>query len=153
MRDEWRVDAPDRALMLQAMFLRFLVLLARCHRDVHQSGASVGSRARALIDLRYAEPLKIGDLATSAFLSVSRFTEVFRAEVGCSPREYLGQVRIQAAKKLLRETDLTISAIATHTGFPDPAYFTRFFRQEVGVSPSEFRGQVPNLDQSPLDAA
>lgn len=140
MHQEWQVDSPDRALMVQATFLRLLVFLARCHHSVHRSGSSVASRARSMIELRYAEPLKIGDLAASAFLSIGRFSEVFRAEVGCSPREYLGQVRIQAAKKLLRETDLTVSNIATHTGFPDPAYFTRFFRQEVGVSPSEFRG-------------
>ncbi|AIE86061.1 helix-turn-helix transcriptional regulator [Fimbriimonas ginsengisoli] len=140
MREEWRIDAPDRALMVQATFLRFLVFLARCHRNTHRSGSRVGSRARALIELRYAEPLKIGDLAASAFLSIGRFTEVFRAEVGCSPREYLGQVRIAAAKKLLRETDLTISSIAARTGFPDPAYFTRFFRQQVGIPPSDFRG-------------
>jgi len=139
MREEWSGNAADRALMVQALFLRFLVLLARSHRDAHRSGSRVGSRARALIELRYGEPLKVGDLAASAFLSVGRFTEVFRAEVGCSPREYLGQVRIQAAIKLLRETDLTISTIAAQTGFPDPAYFTRFFRQQVGLCPSDFR--------------
>lgn len=150
LHEEWQVDAPDRALMVQATFLRFLVFLARCHRSVHRSSStSLVSRARALIERRYAEPLKIGDLATSAFLSIGRFTELFRAEVGCSPREYLGQVRIQAAKNLLRETDLTISSIAAHTGFPDPAYFTRFFRQQVGLSPSEFRGeQASPLPQS-----
>jgi len=140
MREEWGGDAPDRALMVQAMFLRFLVFLARCHRDRHRSsGSQVGSAARALIDLRYAEPLKVGDIAASAFLSVGRFAQVFREEVGCSPREYLGQVRIKAAIKLLRESDLTVSRIAARTGFPDPAYFARFFRQQVGRSPSDFR--------------
>ncbi len=139
MRQEWQVDTPDRALMVQATFLRLFVFLARCHRTVHQQGSRMVSRARALIERRYAEPLKIGDLAASAFLSTGRFTEVFRAEVGCSPREYLGQVRIQAAKNLLLESELTVAAIAARTGFPDPAYFTRFFRQEVGTSPSEFR--------------
>jgi len=142
MRQEWEVDAPDRALMVQATFLRFLVFLARCHRTVHRSGSRVGARARALIDLRYAEPLRIGDLAALSFLSTGRFTEVFREEIGCSPREYLGQVRIQAAKKLLLDTDLTVSAIAAQTGFPDPAYFTRFFRQQLGLSPSEFRKEA-----------
>jgi len=141
MRHEWEFDAPDRALMVQATFLRFLVFLARCHRNVRSGSTSLASRARALIDRRYAEPLRIGDLAASVFLSIGRFTELFRAEVGCSPREYLGQVRIQAAKNLLRETDLTISSVAAHTGFSDPGYFTRFFRQQVGLSPSEFRGR------------
>jgi AraC-like DNA-binding protein len=139
MRREWEVDAPDRALMVQATFLRFLVFLARCHRDLHRPGPRIGSRARALIDLRYAEPLKVSDLAALSFLSTGRFTEVFRAEVGCSPREYLGLVRIRAAKNLLLETDLAVAAVAERTGFPDPAYFTRFFRQQVGLSPSEFR--------------
>jgi AraC-like DNA-binding protein len=139
MRQEWRVDAPDRALMVQAMFLRFLVFLARRHHDVNRSGSKVGQRAKAIIDMRYAEPLKIGDLAASAFLSIGHFTEVFRAEVGCAPREYLGQVRIRAAQRLLLESDLTVAMIAARTGFHDPAYFTRFFRQEIGLSPSEFR--------------
>lgn len=142
MRAEWYVDAPDSALLVQANFLRFLVFLARNYRNVYQTGSGVGAKARAVIDRRYAEPLKIGDLATSAFLSMSRFSEVFREEVGCAPREYLGQVRIRAAKALLKETDLSISVVAARTGFPDPAYFTRFFRQEVGVSPSEYRSDV-----------
>ena len=140
MRHEWQVDAPDRALMVQASFLRFLVFLARCQRNVERTVPSVVSRARLLIEHRFAEPLKIGDLAASAFLSTGRFTELFRTEVGCSPREYLGQVRIDAAKALLLESDLTIANIAARTGFPDPAYFTRFFRQEVGICPSDFRG-------------
>ena len=142
MRREWEVDAPDRALMVQATFLRLLVFLARHHREVSRSGSRVGSRARALIELRYAEPLRIGDLAASAFLSTGRFTEVFRAEVGCSPREYLGRVRVQAAKRLLLETDLTVSEVAARAGFPDPAYFTRFFRQQTGLSPTEFRSDL-----------
>lgn len=141
MRQEWQVDAPDRALMVQATFLRFLVFLARCQRNVRRSVPTVASRARALIELRYAENLKVSDIAASSFLSTGRFTEVFREEVGCSPREFLGQVRIQVAKGLLLETDLTVSAIATRTGFPDPAYFTRFFRQQVGVCPSDFRDE------------
>lgn len=153
MRAEWEVDAPDRALMVKSTFLRLLVLLARSHRNAFRSGSRVVSRARALIERRYAEPLKIADLASSAFLSTGRFTEVFRAEVGCSPREYLGQVRIEAAKRLLRETDLTVCAIAGQTGFPDPAYFTRFFRQEVGTSPSEFRSGLPGWPRRAPQAA
>lgn len=139
MRQEWEIDSPDRSLMVQTTFIRFLVFLARSHPSANRSASRMVSRACALIESRYAEPLKIGDLAASAFLSTGRFTELFRSEVGCSPREYLGQVRVQAAKRLLRETDLSISAIAAQTGFPDPAYFTRFFRQQVGLTPSEFR--------------
>lgn len=139
MRQEWEIDTPDRALMVQATFIRFLIFLARSHPTANRSASRMVSRACALIESRYAEPLKIGDLAASAFLSTGRFTELFRSEVGCSPRDYLGQVRVQAAKRLLKETELSVSAIAAQTGFPDPAYFTRFFRQQVGFTPSEFR--------------
>lgn len=140
MREEWGAVGLDRALMVQAALQRLLVFLARRRRRVSPSGSPVVSRARAAIELRYAEPLMIGDLAASAFLSTGRFTELFRAEVGCSPREYLGRIRIQAAKRLLRTTNLPISDVAGRTGFPDPAYFTRFFRRQVGLPPSEFRG-------------
>ncbi len=150
MRQEWEFDAPDRAVMVQATFLRFLVFLARCHRLAQGLGSPVASRARALIELRYAEPLRIGDLAASSFLSIGRFTEVFRGEVGCSPREYLGHVRILAAKRLLLETDLPVATVASRTGFPDPAYFTRFFRQQLGRSPSEFRKDPSFAFPAPL---
>lgn len=139
MREEWSLSSPDRALMVQALFMRLLVFLGRRYFQATQTPITVGQSAKELIDQRYAEPLKISDLAALSFLSIGRFTEIFREEIGCSPREYLGRVRVKSAKKLLMETDLTVATVGERTGFSDPAYFTRFFRQQVGVSPSDFR--------------
>ncbi|MGI6344578.1 MAG: helix-turn-helix domain-containing protein [Bacillota bacterium] len=48
-------------------------------------------------------------------------------------------LRIQKAQRLLRETDLTISAISQECGFESPSYFSATFRRETGYSPSAYR--------------
>ncbi|RYG44223.1 helix-turn-helix domain-containing protein [bacterium] len=136
---EWERDAADRALMVQAIFLRLLVFLGRRHHSERPLESNLVSGVREAIESRYAEPLRIHDLAASVFLSPGRFTELFREAVGCSPREYLSGVRIRAAQDLLRTTDLAVSTIAVRIGIPDRAYFARFFRQETGMSPTEYR--------------
>lgn len=139
LRTEWTQDSPDRALIVQAGVLRLLVYLARCHHHARPTASPLIEQARRYIDVHYALPVRVQDLAASAFLSKSRFTELFRLEVGCTPRDYLGQVRIRVACELLSKKSLTVSEVAAKTGFPDPAYFTRFFRLQVGLSPTEYR--------------
>jgi AraC-like DNA-binding protein len=56
-----------------------------------------------------------------------------------SAREIITTTRLQLARKLLLSKHLTISKIASLTGYSDPAYFSRIFRQTYGLSPSAFR--------------
>lgn len=144
--EEWLNDGPDNSLMARSIFLRILVFLARCYRNHGgtKSSSPVG-RVRAQIDRHFSEQLKIADLAAGCFLSLGRLTELFRNEIGCSPREYLSNVRIEAAKRLLRNTDLEVSIVAKNIGFTDPAYFARFFKQNVGVSPTQYRSDQTSI--------
>ena len=61
------------------------------------------------------------------------------AMTGKSPKEYLTEYRIKQACHLLRETDLSVSAIAYSVGFENNLYFSKAFRKQKGVSPSEYR--------------
>ena len=91
------------------------------------------------IDEHFAESVRVDELATSFFLSPGRFTEVFRATMGCAPRDYITHIRIEHAKTLLSGSNLTVTSIAGLCGYPDPAHFTRQFRERVGKSPRQFR--------------
>ncbi len=66
---------------------------------------------------------------------------LFKQKMGCTPVEYLNQLRMNHAQKLLRDTQmapLSVSQIALMSGFSDPCYFSRIFKKKNGISPAEF---------------
>jgi AraC-like DNA-binding protein len=63
----------------------------------------------------------------------------FRAVFGMPPRRYLARLRIEQARHLLLETDLTMAQVADRLGFARQHEFARAFRREVGCPPSAFR--------------
>ncbi len=88
---------------------------------------------------KYAEPLTSQALAKMAGMSVSQFERSFRKTLGTSPRQYLLQVRITNACRMLAETNKSIAALAVECGFYDHAHFTRLFRQHTGHTPVAHR--------------
>ena len=85
------------------------------------------------------KPWRVAALARRVKLDVDSFARRFRAGVGVSPREFLVQARMDAAKAALRMTADSIGVIAERLGFCDIYHFSRLFRQHVGRSPSDFR--------------
>lgn len=92
-----------------------------------------------LLKARIKEPLTLEKLATSAGLSRTYFSHVFRKIVGMSLQEYVGQVRVEKAKDLLRDLNLTVKQVAYEAGFRDPDYFCRTFKKALGTTPTDWR--------------
>jgi transcriptional regulator GlxA family with amidase domain len=88
---------------------------------------------------RLAEPLTLQDLARHAHMSERTFTRRFRAEVGTSPGQWLLQNRLDHARRLLESSDLTVTRIATASGFTDPTVLRRNFYARLGLSPLAYR--------------
>ena len=72
-------------------------------------------------------------------MSDDYLTYCFRQELGMTPIAYLNRYRVAQAKRLLKETDSTITQIALDVGFSDSGYFSRVFRREAGMSPDAYR--------------
>ncbi|GGD56186.1 helix-turn-helix domain-containing protein [Paenibacillus nasutitermitis] len=87
------------------------------------------------IDDRYAEGLTIEELAAQVGISGDRLRRMFKQETGTSPLDYLTQVRIREAKKLLQSEKYRISEVAEKVGYRDSQYFSQVFRKAVGVNP------------------
>ncbi len=85
------------------------------------------------------QPLRVPDLARLANLSPAYFTELFRQQTGCSPREYIHLLRIHRACQLLQARKLNVKEIASQLGYADPLHFSRQFKAFQGVSPTEYR--------------
>ena len=97
------------------------------------------SDALAYLHRSYALPLTVQELAAQAHLSPGRFRTLFRARTGMSPAAYLLALRMNHARSLLAQTDLTVREIAESVGFPDQLYFSRQFRRYTGLTPSACR--------------
>jgi len=78
-------------------------------------------------------------MAEMVHLSPGYFSNLFRLEVGMSFSDYLIQIRIDNAKKLLRRFDLSIEEISRECGFNSLAHFSRTFKDRCGVPPLKFR--------------
>lgn len=78
-------------------------------------------------------------LATLVNLSPSRFRHLFKQETGTTPAQYLKEVRLRRAAKLLRNTFLTIKQILKQVGLGSNAHFVRDFRKLYGMTPTTFR--------------
>ena len=93
------------------------------------------------ISKHYAEPIYISDLAKLCYLSDGYFCRFFKKATGRTANDYITEYRIEQAMYLLKNTENSVSEIATKTGFDDGAYFARAFRRMNGISPTEYKKQ------------
>jgi two-component system response regulator YesN len=89
----------------------------------------------------YASPLTLADIAKAAHLSVSRLAHLFREQMGVTIVDYLTNIRINHAKRMLLTTEHNCTRICYDVGYNNQSYFTRVFKQIVGLTPREFRNQ------------
>lgn len=92
-----------------------------------------------LIRARIQDPPTLGELAFLAGLSRTYFSPVFKDVAGMRLQDYLSQARINKAKDLLSDINLTIKQIAYEVGFRDPNHFSRTFKKKTGITPTNWR--------------
>jgi AraC-like DNA-binding protein/mannose-6-phosphate isomerase-like protein (cupin superfamily) len=91
------------------------------------------------IDAHYQEPITVAQAASIVNLNPYHFCKTFKKTTGSTLIEYINFVRVNAAEKLLLESDLTVTEIAEHIGCGNPNYFTKLFKQYKGIAPSQWR--------------
>ena len=124
-------------------------LVARKHaQDFQQSKAEHQTRMSRSAAVRrvdrflresYMNRVTLDDAAQAVCLSPNYLSHLLKRERGKSFLDLLAGLRMDAAKALLRTTDLRVADVAARSGFKDEAYFSRRFRQIEGCAPTEFR--------------
>lgn len=93
----------------------------------------------------YNRKIKINDLASFIGVNRSYLTSSFKKSMGCSPQEFLVNLRMDKAKSLLRSTDLSINAVANAVGYTDQLAFSKVFKQHLGMSPKMYKEEKSEL--------
>lgn len=96
--------------------------------------------ARAVQFLRshLSQPLTLSEIAKGCSMSVSKLKMLFREKTGGGPINYLIELRVKEAKRLIREGNMDFTEIAESLGFASLHYFSRLFKKVTGMSPSAY---------------
>ncbi|OGV38399.1 MAG: hypothetical protein A2020_15185 [Lentisphaerae bacterium GWF2_45_14] len=128
--------------MAASFFMSFRGMVARWYsgqKSLHSRKLLELASLMSFINRNFEKPLSIDILASKAGMSISTLSRTFRRAFAYSPMEYVIRKRIARACELLSASNLTISEIASKTGFSDSNFFSRQFRKVKGISPREFR--------------
>lgn len=129
-----------RIAPLSHMFVLLNRELVPLHEKFSAESASqsyVLSHAVVYIAKNYAAPIRAADLASFCHCSVSSISHMFKQKTGRSISEYVNDIRIKDAKKLLASTDLSVQQVSEMVGFCNPNYFCKVYKQVTGLSPRE----------------
>ncbi len=88
---------------------------------------------------RLCEPISLQDMSRVAYISTFHFNRVFHQITGLPPAKFISAMRLDEAKRLLLNTDRSITDISFEVGYNSLSTFTRRFTQRVGLGPREFR--------------
>ncbi|HEX6289017.1 MAG TPA: helix-turn-helix transcriptional regulator [Herpetosiphonaceae bacterium] len=101
---------------------------------------------------RLDEPLMLQDMAEIAQLSPYHFNRVFRQVTGIPPSKFQAALRLQAAKRLLITTQLSVTEICFMVGYNSLGTFTKSFTELVGLSPSQLRSRAKDSAYASIQA-
>ena len=140
-------DEAGNHLFIDAMTRALTLHLLRAYsidspRLPVKTDAFIGWRLKRVIEYMHAhidENIPLHQLAATSGLSTSHFTRAFRTATGKPPHQYLVGLRIDKARQLLQQTQLSITEICSECGFEQSNHFATMFRKVVGLSPRAYR--------------
>lgn len=143
-------SGPHARLYLETLLELLCVQLLRAHAVFSGSNAPFKGRlSRSEVELildhmkqHLDEPISLQELADLVGLSRFHFCTSFRRATGKTPHQWLIDLRIAEARRLLQDRRLSITEIALAVGYQTPSSFAHAFRLSVGVTPSEFRASL-----------
>lgn len=118
---------------------QFEALFQQRRRTQGLTHSPVLKRALEWMNREYARDVSLDEAAQALGISKVYLSQLFRQQAHTTFLEALTQIRISAAKQLLRETPLKIYEVAARTGFQKSQYFSQVFKAETGLTPLKYR--------------
>lgn len=148
-KDSLDISHPLFHPYLQGRGTALFVKLAAKFGDTYSYGVAGNISERQLqkaiefINENLSNTISLTDISDAANISKSQLIKIFREEMHTTPISFLGDRRIDAARRMLSETDMPIAVIAAEFGYSDQSHFTRRFKAATGHTPNFFRKHAP----------
>jgi AraC family transcriptional regulator len=152
---EWQTRASGWREMIGSLIQQLTVHLLRQHINVQRSDdlelsrvGLVDRRLRRAIEFMHdncGRELSLREIAEVAYVSEFHFARLFKKITAQTPHAYLAALRIDKARRLLAETDASISDIGAQVGYTSQSHFTKVFRAATGATPKAFRDVAQKL--------
>ncbi|MCI5857320.1 MAG: AraC family transcriptional regulator [Agathobacter sp.] len=126
----------------QMLFTHIIALVGRHQQELTQNRAfSQNEVTQCMYYLRehYRDNINIESYVKGRGYSTSSFFRKFKSHTGMTPLQYLLEIRLSYASKLLESTNLQINEISELIGYDNALYFSRLFHRHIGESPREYR--------------
>jgi len=127
--DRWKIRQKDLILEVCMVFLQTRKM----------SNLGVYGEVLSYVRQHYYEPISMKEVADHFYLNAAYLGRMFQKATGVGFKQYVNELRIQEAKRLLTQTDKRIYEIAEMVGYTESKYFVTKFTQETGISPKEYR--------------
>ncbi|MDR9852134.1 response regulator [Paenibacillus sp. VCA1] len=126
--------------MKQLFLSCFMGALSELQKARKEMGSKAVETVKRWIAENYSRHVELNTLANLVFLTPSYLSKLFKHETGLTLTEYIAEIRLKNAKRLLRtEPGMKVHQIGAEVGYPDPAYFNKLFKKMVGVTPNEYK--------------
>jgi AraC family transcriptional regulator, arabinose operon regulatory protein len=126
---------------LQIMLMRIIVSLSETLRRRGDALSSTVQAIKQFLDNSILHPFDSAQLSSHVGISNKHINRLFKKEIGTTIYNYVISKKIESAKLMLLDTQLTISDIGYKLGYEDPHYFSNLFHSKTGMRPSTFRKQ------------
>ncbi|GHU89564.1 hypothetical protein FACS189476_08710 [Spirochaetia bacterium] len=103
--------------------------------------ASVLRKAERFILENYSRKISLREIACASGLSAPYFSTIFKDEMGENFSSYLNRLRVEKARYMLLDTEVSLSEIAGSCGFEDQSWFSKIFKTFTGLSPGKYRSR------------
>lgn len=104
-----------------------------------ESMQAVAKQIREYIEMNYAKELTLTGLAQKYNIEKTYLSRLFKQETGKNLMPYIAEKRIDHAKELIKQGDISLTEVSYLVGYDDYSYFNKVFRKIMGISPSEYR--------------
>jgi len=113
----------------------------RCRSDIldYRPMCEITKKVKQLLDDSFHKRCELNQKLKQLGMSQHRMVELFKDEYGVTLSEYVGNLRLEEAKRLLSDTDDEIIDISYSIGFNGLSSFYRFFKNKTGLSPAKYR--------------
>lgn len=132
-------DSRSPDLIALAALTAMLPLLEK-HPEPHRK-VNYAEKVQGFIQANYTHPIKMTDIASEIHITEKYMYRLFLNGFGISPQKFLLKTRMEAAKKLLSKTDLTVKEVASSVGYTSLPSFSKAFSNYFGISPGLLKKQ------------